>query len=33
MRIPHDRDADPFPGVCPYHGDCWEGLARLAQTA
>jgi fructokinase len=27
MRIPHDRDADPFPGVCPYHGDCWEGLA------
>ena len=27
MRIPHDRQADPFPGVCPYHGDCWEGLA------
>jgi len=27
MRIPHDRDADPFPGVCTYHGDCWEGLA------
>jgi len=27
MRIPHDRDADPFPGVCPYHEDCWEGLA------
>jgi fructokinase len=27
MRIPHDRDADPFPGVCPFHGDCWEGLA------
>jgi fructokinase len=27
MRIPHDRDVDPFPGVCPYHGDCWEGLA------
>jgi fructokinase len=27
IRIPHDRDADPFPGVCPYHGDCWEGLA------
>jgi fructokinase len=27
MRITHDRQADPFAGVCPYHGDCWEGLA------
>jgi fructokinase len=27
MRIPHDRTADPFEGVCPYHGDCFEGLA------
>lgn len=27
MRIAHDRQADPFAGVCPYHGDCWEGLA------
>ena len=27
MRIPHDLDVDPFDGVCPYHGDCWEGLA------
>jgi fructokinase len=27
LRIPHDREADPFDGVCPYHGDCWEGLA------
>jgi fructokinase len=27
MRIPHDRARDPFDGVCPYHGDCFEGLA------
>jgi fructokinase len=27
MRIPHDRAADPYPGCCPYHGDCFEGLA------
>jgi fructokinase len=27
LRIPHDLTVDPFPGSCPYHGDCWEGLA------
>ncbi len=27
MRVPHDWCTDPYPGCCPYHGDCWEGLA------
>ena len=26
-RIPHDWERDPYGGNCPYHGDCWEGLA------
>jgi fructokinase len=27
IRVPHDYGRDAFPGVCPYHGDCLEGLA------
>ena len=33
MRIPHDRARDPFDGICPYHGDCFEGLASGAAVS
>ncbi len=40
IRILHNLGNDPFPGICPYHGDCFEGLAsgpainhRIGQTA
>lgn len=33
IRIPHDFRQDPFPGLCPYHRDCFEGLASSPALA
>lgn len=27
IRLPHDKERDPFDGICPFHQDCFEGLA------
>ena len=27
VLLPHETARDPFPGICPFHKDCFEGLA------
>jgi fructokinase len=27
IMIPHNKERDPFEGACPFHKDCFEGLA------